>query len=72
MKTKTEAAKVLFDAGWTFQEVQEVLEGGETLTYPMPYPVYPQSPYPAPYKLTDGTDCTDGVTITYTSTEAQQ
>ena len=44
MKTKTEAAKTLLDAGWTLEEVIAVLEVQQPA--PHPFPVQPLMPPP--------------------------
>ena len=38
MRDKTEAAKVLLEAGWTFEEVAKVLEARETIVIRESYP----------------------------------
>ncbi len=49
-KTKAEAAKVLLEAGWSWDEVKGVLDGADPVWFlPAPYPVYPV--YPNPYPL---------------------
>lgn len=41
MKTRTDAARVLLDNGWSFEDVERVLGRNETTFVPMPYPVEP-------------------------------
>lgn len=50
MRNKTEAAKILLEKGWTFEEVLGVLGESQNIIinpspYPVPYPVYPSQPY---------------------------
>ncbi len=50
VKTKAEAAKVLLEAGWSWDEVKGVLDGDDSVrVLPCPYPVYPV--YPNLYPL---------------------
>lgn len=53
MKTKTEAAKILLEKGWTFEEVERVLGQKQIVINPAPLRVYPQPiptyPYPSPW-----------------------
>lgn len=52
MKTKEDAAKLLLEAGWTLEEVNEVLAEPVKYPYiqPVPYPVpCPQPIWPSPY-----------------------
>lgn len=43
-KTKTTAAKILLDAGWTWEEIKAALDGDE----PLAEPVGPEGPRPIP------------------------
>ncbi len=66
MKIKTEAAKVLLEAGWSWEEVRGVLEEDKVVPVipnPTPYvPNYPYGPNYNPYPLwdTSGTN-TEGI-----------
>lgn len=77
-KAKTDAAKVLLDAGWTLEEVNQVLENtgyhGIPLPYPVPVPAYPTpGPLTPPYVWgvgTTGSDSADTVKVTSTGVGA--
>lgn len=72
MKTKTDAAKVLLENGWTFEEVEKAL-GKDKVTAPViirepiPWTIPPVEPYtwpstrPWPWRLQE-TWCCNGTT----------
>lgn len=73
MKTRTDAAKILLDAGWEIDEVNAVLGTAGQYVIPMPYQVPAFPLYPSwPFTFTDGTSTkstTDSITITCTDSD---